>query len=173
VAKRHRRGRPDRPLRAVVVAALLLAMAGCGDSEETRSVQAPQAGECGQKVRERGDRRLTVTASFPEPVTGSGFEGTVTITNDSDRRIEGLAASQPDVYVTRAGTIVATPLPRDDVGLALDLAPGAAREFRTMGSLRHCVDQAPLGPGRYEVHAVLRIAGAGAAVGGPWPLEVA
>ena len=148
-------------------------MTACGGSDETQRVQPPQPSECGQRVREAGDQRLTVSASFPDRVSGSTFDGTVRVTNDSDRRVEGLAASQPDVYVTRAGTIVATPLPRDDVGLALDLAPGAARKFRTAGSLRHCVDGEPLTPGRYEVQVVLRIAGGAAAIGGPWPLEVA
>jgi hypothetical protein len=153
--------------------ALAVAMTACGGSDETQRVQPPQSSECGQRVRVAGDQRLTVSASFPESVSGSTFDGTVKVTNASARRVDGLAASQPDVYVMRAGTIVATPLPRDDVGLALDLAPGASREFRTAGRLRHCVDDEPLAPGRYEVQVVLRIAGAAAAVGGPWPLEVA
>ena len=96
----------------------------------------------------------------------------MTITNATSRRIDGLAASQPDLYVTQRGRIVATPLPRDDIGLSIELAPGAAREFRTEGSLRRCRDQQPLAPGRYELHAVLRFGDGPAATGGPWPLEV-
>jgi len=116
-----------------------------------------------------------VSGSFPERARAAertAFDGTVTITNDTDRRIEGLAASQPDVYLTRDARIVATPVPRDDVGLLLDLAPRAGRSFDTMGSLRRCADDQPLPPGLYEIHAVLRFDGK-EAVGGPWQLEVA
>ena len=117
---------------------------------------------------------LTVTGSFPARVRAteqSTVEGTVTITNATGRPIQALAASRPDVYVKQDGAIVATPLPRDDVGLILELAPGAAREFSASGSLRRSSDQRPLAPGRYELHAVLRFGDGGSAAGGPWPLE--
>jgi hypothetical protein len=111
---------------------------------------------------------MRLTASFPARVRatdGPTFEGTVTVINDSGRRVEGLAASRPDVTVRREGRIVAGPLPRDEVGLQLDLAPGARRELAAAGRL-------PLAPGRYEIHAVLPIAGEEPAAGGPWSLEV-
>jgi hypothetical protein len=100
------------------------------------------------------------------------FDGTVTVVNHSDRRVEGLAASRPDVYLLQSGRIVATPLPRDEVGLQFDLAPGAARDLGAAGSLTSCSAARPLAPGRYEIRAVLPIVGEDPAVGGPWSLEV-
>ena len=139
-------------------------------------MEAATPGECGGTLPEpERDERLSVSGTFPERAKASEptFAGTVTIANATSRRIDGLAASQPDLYVTQRGRIVATPLPRDDIGLVVELAPGAARAFRTEGSLRRCSDQAPLAPGRYELHAVLRFGDGTAATGGPWPLEVA
>ena len=139
-------------------------------------MQAATPGECGGTLpAPERDARLELSGAFPERARASEhptLAGTVTIINTTQRRIDGLAASQPDVYVTQRGRIVATPLPRDDIGLIVELAPGAAREFRTEGSLRRCSDQAPLAPGRYELHAVLRFGDGTAATGGPWPLEV-
>ena len=139
-------------------------------------MQAATPGECGGTLpAPERDARLELSGAFPERAKASErptFAGTVTITNATQRRIDGLAASQPDLYVTQRGRIVATPLPRDDIGLIVELAPGAAREFRTEGSLRRCSDQQPLAPGRYELHAVLRFGDGTAAAGGPWPLDV-
>ena len=128
---------------------------------------------CGETLSEPGrDPRWNVTGAFPDRVREqSTLDGTVTITNATDRNIAGLSASRPDVYVTQHGRIVALPLPRDDVGVVLELAPGGARDYDAAGSLRRCSDQQPLAPGRYELHALLRI-GDATAVGGPWPLEV-
>src|SRR4051794_716573 len=101
------------------------------------------------------NRGVTMTGSFPARVRAARatFSGTVTLTNDGHERFEALSASRPDVYVKQGGAIVAGPLPRDDVGLVIDLAPGATREFSATGSLRR--DGRPLAPGRYEVHVVL------------------
>ena len=151
----------------------MLALAACG--EEDAPMEAVTVGGCGGTLPEQDPHAdLTLTGAFPERVRTerSTVEGTVTITNATSRRIDGLAASQPDVYVTQGGRIVAEPLPSDDVGLALELAPGAARDFSATGSLRGCSDQQPLPPGRYELHAVLRV-GEATAAGGPWPLEIA
>jgi hypothetical protein len=117
-----------------------------------------------------------LTGSFPERVRAgeqAAFDGAVTVTNTSGRRVEGLCAIQPDVYVTQSGRTVVAPVPRDAVGVLLDLAPGASREFAGVGSLRR-PDGAALPPGRYEIHAVLRVVGNGerSPAGGPWPLEV-
>jgi hypothetical protein len=129
--------------------------------------------ECGGTLPEHArDDRLTLTGSFPERVRGTTLAGTVTLTNATDRRVDGLAASQAGVYVTQDGRIVAVPLPRDDVGVILELAPHQARDFPASVGLRSCRDQQPLPPGRYELHAVLPFEGASAA-GGPWPLEIA
>ena len=117
---------------------------------------------------------LALSGAFPERVRAgerSTFDGTVTITNTTERPIEGLSASRPDVYLTQGGTVVATPVPQDDLALVLELAPGAARELSATGSLRG--SERPLPPGRYEIHAVLRLVGSEPAIGGPWPLEVA
>ena len=138
-------------------------------------MEAATPGECGGTLpAPEHDARLEVSSAFPEQAKSEKptFTGTVTITNATERRIDGLAASQPDLYITQRGRIVATPLPRDDIGLIVELAPGAAREFRTEGSLRRCSDQQPLAPGAYELHAVLRFGDGTAATGGPWPLEV-
>jgi hypothetical protein len=144
------------------------------------AAERPAPGACGGPFREEGRPGLTLAGSFPERVRARGratFDGAVRIANHTDRRVHGLAASRPDVYVTRAGEIVATPLPRDEVGLVLDLPPGADRDFPAAGSLRSCSRGQRLPPGRYEVHAVLRIAEVDgthtiAAVGGPWALEI-
>jgi hypothetical protein len=110
---------------------------------------------------------MRLTGSFPARVAvgPSTVEGTVTIVNDGEHSVMALAASRPDVYILQAGRIVATPLPRDQLGLSLDLAPGAAHEFAATGSL-------PLATGRYEIYAVLPLVGEQPAVGGPWSLEL-
>jgi hypothetical protein len=118
--------------------------------------------------------------SFPARVRSTErptFDGTVTVVNHSDRRVEGLGASRPDVYLLQAGRIVATPLPRDEVGVQLDLAPSAVRELTATGSLTSCSVARPLARGHYEIQAVLPIVGVDGtgidpAVGGPWSLEV-
>src|SRR3954447_734340 len=115
-------------------------------------------------------RSLTLSGRFPERVRGGAatFEGTVTVTNAERQRFQGLCAIAPDVYLTEDGRTVASPLPRDAVGVLLDLDPGASREFTAGGRL------GALRPGRYEIHAVLRVFGNGECSpgGGPWPLEV-
>jgi hypothetical protein len=110
---------------------------------------------------------MRLTGSFPArlEIGRSTFEGTVTVVNDGDRPVETLAASRPDVYVLQAGTVVATPLPRDEVGLQIRLAPGAAHELPATGIL-------PRAPGRYEIYAVLPLVGEQPAAGGPWSLEL-
>jgi hypothetical protein len=165
-----------------VVAAVVLGLAACGakGGDDPSAVRPPDPGRCGGTFREEPRAGLTLAGSFPERVRATRdatVEGTVTVTNHTDRRVEGLSASRPEVYVTRAGEIVATPLPRDEVGIVLDLAQGAARDFAAAGSLRSCSRGEPLPPGDYEVHAVLRVVEADgaqtvAAVGGPWRLEI-
>jgi hypothetical protein len=121
-----------------------------------------------------GGVTLTLIGSFPARVrsTERTFAGTVTVVNDSERRVEALAASRPDVHLVRSGKSVTRPLPRDELGLQLDLAPGATRDLAATGSLTSGSPARPLPPGRYEIHAVLPIVGEAPAVGGPWRLEV-
>ena len=132
--------------------------------------QDPHIGRGGDGLAVPSGRGLTLTGSFPARVRAGEptFTGTVTVTNTSAARFEGLSAVQPDVYLTASGRTVATPVPRDAVGLLLDLEPGASREFAATGSVRG------VPPGRYEIHAVLRVFGNGekSPAGGPWPLEV-
>jgi hypothetical protein len=136
--------------------------------------------KCGDDLPEERSGPLSLTGSFPARVRAferTTFDGTVTVVNRSDRRVEGLAASRPDVYLLQSGRIVATPLPRDEVGLQVDLAPGAGRDLTATGSLTSCSAARPLAPGRYEIHAVLPIVGtdgtmSAPAVGGPWSLQV-
>lgn len=136
--------------------------------------------KCGDELAEVRPGPLRLTGSFPARVRATErptFDGTVTVVNHSDRRVEGLAASRPDVYLLQSGRIVATPLPRDEVGLQLDLAPGAVRDLTATGSLTSCNAARPLARGRYEIHAVLPIVGKDGtridpAVGGPWSFEV-
>jgi hypothetical protein len=181
-------GAACRPLRAAfgvaAATAVLLALAACGahagDDPAVSAVERPAPGACGGPFAVDGHPGLTLAGSFPARVRARGqgtFDGGVTVANHTDRRVRGLAASRPDVYVTRAGAIVATPLPRDEVGLVLDLPPGADRDFAAAGSLRSCRGGRRLSPGRYEVHAVLRIEAVDgahtiAAVGGPWALDI-
>lgn len=113
------------------------------------------------------DQTMRLTGTFPARVEigRTTVEGTVTIVNDADHPVTALAASRPNIYILQAGRIVATPLPRDELGLSLDLAPGAAHELAAAGSL-------PRAPGRYEIYAVLPLVGEHPAVGGPWSLEL-
>ena len=170
-------GMVRHPLRAVVrvVAALVLCgLSACARAEDDRSVPRGCGDEFGKAGR---GAAVTLTGSFPARAraTERTFEASVSVRNDSDARVEALSASAPDVYVTRSGTIVATPLVRDQLGLHLTLAPGEVREFAAGGSLRGCSDGRPLPPGRYEIHAVLVIVATDdivEAVGGPWSLEI-
>jgi len=86
--------------------------------------------KCGDELAEERSGPLRLTGSFPARVRATErptFDGTVTVVNHSDRRVEGLAASRPDVYLLRSGRIVATPLPRDEVGLQLEKFFDSAR----------------------------------------------
>ena len=164
------------------LAVFLLAVTACGGGGADRRIEPTDPAGCGAMFRERASgRRMTLTGSFPERVSASRrstFDGTVTIANPGDQRLEALPASQPDVYVTQSGRIVATPVPTDAVGLVVDLAPGKARDLSATGQ------RSPL-PGRTAAAArALRGARrpplhhrrrrrARMAVGGPWQLEIA
>ena len=174
---------PNTLTAQAALAVLLLAVTACGGGGgDTRPIEPTDPAGCEAMFRERASGpRVTLTGSFPERVGASRrstFDGKVTIANPGEKRLEAVSASQPEVYVTQAGRIVATPVPQDALGLVVDLAPGAARDLSATGSLRRCADGQPLPPGRYEVHAVLRFTTGsggepGSAVGGPWRLVIA
>ena len=136
----HAGGLPGLTARAAL-AVFLLAVTACGGGGDAH-IEATDPAGCGAMFRERASgRHVALTGSFPERVSASGrstFDGNVAIANPGDRRLEALSASQADVYVTRSGRIVATPVPIDAVGLIVDLAPGEARDLSTTGSLRRC-----------------------------------
>jgi hypothetical protein len=140
------------------------------------AVDQPGVVECGGRFDDLPGPRapLTVSGSFPARVDGAAgdgtFTGTVIVT--ATQPVKGVTSPAADVYVARSGEVVATPLPKDLVGLALDLGPGASRELAATGSVRRCPQaEAPLPPGRFEVYAVVTVDGA-VAVGGPWPVDV-
>ena len=156
-------------------------------------MDASSLGRCGERIGPDVGRggALDLSASFPLRVAQGGelFRGTVTVANRGDAGFSGLSAAEADVYVTLAGRIVATPVDKEDVGLDLNLPPGANRQLPATGRLRHCADGAgggdvspagpgrPLEPGAYELYAALSLTEAPdgrplLVAGGPWPLQV-
>lgn len=149
---------------------------------------------CGDRVDALVSRpgSLEIKGAFPGRVASGGdgtFAVTVTATGTAGR-VTGTTSPYADIYVARAGEIVATPLPKDLIGRRLDLAAGASQTFTARGSLRQCTPDstgtpastpadgtgAPLAPGRYEVYAVVSVIGDDGkqvtSSGGPWMLEV-
>jgi len=126
-------------------------------------------------------RGVVVAGEFPSRVVRGGgdgtFAGTVTVTSTGPR-LSGVTSREADVYLARAGRVVATPVAKDLIGEPFDLGPDASRVFVARGAIRPCVASGGglLPAGRYEVFAVVVVnRGDGSrvmAVGGPWPLEV-
>ena len=128
-----------------------------------------------------------MTANFPSQVDRSGdpsFAGTVTVTNIA-KPLSGVTSPEADIFVARAGTVVAVPPAKDSIAVSIELATGGSRVFTARGSLRQCQRDGTgdaTGPliaaGRYEVYAIVVVdddTGTGngvAAIGGPWHLEV-
>lgn len=120
--------------------------------------------------------------SFPASANASGrgparFDGAVSVRNRAAAPVRGVAAAGAEVYVTRARTIVATPVAADAVGVLVDLAPGDEQPFAAGGSLIACDGGGRLASGDYEIYAVVRVLGDGdgdelEVVGGPWPLAI-
>lgn len=152
-------------------------------------------GRCGDEIAVdvvRGGP-LDLSASFPARVARGGsdlFRGTVTVINRGGAPFSGLSAAEADVYVTLSGRIVATPLDKEDIGLAVELPPGADRPIPATGRLRQCAVEGdgagdvtaagpgkPLEPGAYELYAAISLTEAPdgrplLVAGGPWPLQV-
>jgi hypothetical protein len=149
------------------------AMPGCGDRVDILLNGAPDP---------------AVTGAFPARIDRAGeamFTGSVTVTSGGSR-ISGVTSPEADVFVARAGEVVCTPLPKDLIGLPVDIDPGASHVFTARGTIRRCAAGESGGepgagemlpPGRYDVFAVVVVAQAdGSAIvapGGPWPIEVA
>jgi hypothetical protein len=144
-----------------------------------RGPAIPRCGEpAGGLLREAGG--LAVTGEFPARVDRGGggtFAGTVTVTGTGER-VAGVTSPAADVFVARRGAVVATPLPKDLIGVPFDLGPGASAVFTAPGTIRPCAPGAGglLPPGGYEVYAVVVVhrddGTAVVAAGGPWPLAV-
>jgi hypothetical protein len=140
---------------------------------------------CGDRVDALVGRAgpLAMTGEFPSQVAGSGdgmFVGRATVTSTGPR-VSGVTSPEADVFVVRAGEVVSTPLPKDLIGMLVDLGPGASKAFAARGTIRRCAARDSgvgelLPPGRYDVFAVVVVnrddGSAVAATGGPWPVEV-
>lgn len=129
-----------------------------------------------------------MTGTFPASAGAGGssrFTGTVTIVNRSASTVSGITSPTADVFVTSEDEIVATPVPRDAVGLLVDLAPQRSRDFPATGSLLRCsigeaADDRPperLPAGCYDTYSTLTVIEPASGrtltvVGGPWPLTV-
>lgn len=137
-------------------------------------------GPCGSDIAVNGGTvgTLVLTGRFPSQVTTAGgtVTGEVALRNDGAGAVGGLSAVQPDVVVTHRGRIVATPLPRDDVAVMVELEPGGQHTYVASAGLVDCATGEALRPGGYHLHARIEVrAGDGRrhiAGGGPWPLEV-
>jgi hypothetical protein len=123
---------------------------------------------------------LAMTGEFPRRVDRGGdgtFAGTVTVTCTGPA-LSGVTSPAADVFVARAGEVVATPLAQDLIGRPFELGSGAGTVFTARGTIRPCAAGAGglLPAGRYDVFAVVVVnrddGSAVVAAGGPWPLEV-
>lgn len=163
-------------------------VASSGSPAKENEMQEGALPGCGDQVAGWGTQTgpLAMTGRFPSRVDRAGdgtFAGNVTVAA-AGQHVTGTTSPEADVYLTRSGTIVATPLAKDLIGVAVDLKPGSSQEFTARGAIRQCVKNgglaeaggAVLPAGRYEVFAVVTItvdAGKSMVVtGGPWPLEV-
>ena len=149
---------------------------------------APAAGgdepvNCGDPIDQlqaRVSPLASLDGSFPATVGRDGdgtFSGDVTLV--AHEALVGVTSPLADVYVVRDGLVVAVPLPKDAVGTAVRVPAGGTAVFDAVGTIARCDGGgAPLGPGRYQVYALVAVtgdAGPGSEIvvgGGPWPLDV-
>jgi len=126
-------------------------------------MDAPALPRCGDRLHPPADDGgpLVLSADFPATVRLAQRDvvvGSVTVTNRDGDRFSGVAASAADVFVARAGEVVATPMDRDDSGVAVDLRPGGTQPFPAMVRLTECASTGRLlQPGTYELHAMLSL----------------
>jgi hypothetical protein len=160
-----------------VFAALVLALAGCGEEEDSPMMSEPGELRCGSPIDLSGPGGLRLAGRFPEsaPAGQPAVDGVVEVT--SREAVRGVAAAAADVFLVRDGRVVATPLAQDAVGVQWELAAGETRTMPGMASLVSCEpDGGPLPPGRYELYArVVLTPDDGrpqTAFGGPWRLRL-
>ncbi|MFD4636155.1 hypothetical protein ACFWN2_02500 [Lentzea sp. NPDC058436] len=168
--------------------AFALATACAAPGDRTATTQSSTAGgdkveqvpACGDRIDALSSRidGLSMTGEFPPRATRDGdgtFAGAVTVTS-TGAEIAGVATPEADVYVAKAGEVVAVPLPKDSLGQAVNLRSGVSQVFTARGTVRQCSGGGPLPQGKYEVFAAIvvnRDDGPPVVVtGGPWPLEV-
>jgi hypothetical protein len=124
-------------------------------------------GGCGERVigTVRAGAPLEMTAELAPEVPAEGgvrSAGTVTVTNRGPTTVTGTTALHPSLTVAEGGEVVATPAGIRDVGVAVDLAPGASQRFEAMVSLERCArgnestSTSRLAPGTYQVYAAQR-----------------
>jgi hypothetical protein len=158
---------------------VLLAVLGCAAKGEHSAggVQVTTFVPCGGKIDDLVRQQpggLTMIGQFPPKVERKGqgmFTGTVTATG----LITGITSPEADIYLAKAGQVVATPLPKDSIGQPIDLKPGTSHTFSARGSVRSCASIEPIPAGQYDIYAVVVVTrghGPTVAVGGPWPIEV-
>jgi hypothetical protein len=159
------------------VAALMLAVAGCGEAEESPVTPEPGEVRCGRPIDLPGPGELRLAGRFPESVPAGqpAVDGVVDVT--SRNAVRGVAAAAADVFLVRDGRVVTTPMAQDAVGVRWELAAGEMRTMPAMASLVSCEpDGEPLPPGRYELYArVVLTPDEGpprTAFGGPWRLRL-
>lgn len=163
---------------AVAWALIALTPACSSTTDDDGRVTPPPGpgGRCGERISApAADLPLSMTPDLPASVPASSpdglFRGRVVVTNRSSAPVQGTTASSPDLFVTRAGIIVAVPPPKIAVARNLDLAPGASVTYDAAGSVVACADGSRLASGRYEIHAELPV-DSRTAFAGPWQLDI-
>jgi hypothetical protein len=173
----------------LLLAALVLGVAGCGDggvggsvgAEESHVKSEPgeQSGEvrCGRPIDLPAPGRLRLVGRFPESVpAGQQTVGGIVEVTSRDA-VRGVAAPAADVFLVRDDQVVTTPMAQDAIGVRWELAAGETRRMPAMASLVSCEpDGGPLPPGRYELYARVVLTPydgpAQTAFGGPWRLRL-
>lgn len=133
---------------------------------------------CGQRFEPPSPGILQLDGDFPTTVSVDRqvVVGRVEVTAIGE--VHGVAPAAADVVLVRDCRVVATPLPRDAMGIRWDLDPGGATTLPAAGSLVSCgPPEGPLAPGSYDLHVLLAVVLDGATSprvfgGGPWPLRV-
>jgi len=164
---------------ATIAWALIALTPACGlRSGDDGGVTAPSTGgvRCGEPIPLRPtDLPLSMTPDLPASVPAASadglFRGRVTVTNRSAAPVRGTTASTPDLFVTRAGIVVALPPPKITLARTLDLAPGASETYAAAGSVAACSNGERLAAGRYEIHAEFPVDSL-TVFAGPWPLDI-
>jgi len=137
--------------------------------------------QCGERIdRLSGSPNgLILTGEFPPTVHRGAdpmFAGTITISS-SGAAVVGVTGPEADVYLVKAGVVVATPVAKDMIGQPIAITADGGATMPASGTLQSCAaGAAELPPGGYDIHAVVvvnqddgtQVVG----TGGPWPLVV-